>query len=395
MSSPILEVGAFTGLTLDDPVLGTLDDNVLDGGIAFTELSDGLYSVSINRGRSRDLQRTNAGSLSVQLKNNTRLYDPLNDVSPFQNLIVPRLPVRLSFGTALAFTGLISDWDFTYTPSGDSVATLKASDSFSAFARNINIGTALPEELTGQRLNRILDQDTVRWPAGDRDIEDGNSTLAAGTATDNALNYMSSVIETSEQGLLFMTKDGNVAFRERLTPIDSTLTFSDDGTGIPYEDVKITYGTDTMVNDARVTFPGGTAIAEDATSKVTYGIVEKTIATQLSNLAQAQGIADFLIARYGRPELRIESITVPLSGLTPAQVTAVLAIELGERSNIVFTPNKIGEPMGFINRVIGISHKVQPRDHRVTFNFEQLLFQFFTLDSDSFGRLDGDALLGF
>jgi hypothetical protein len=395
MSSPVVEVGAFTGLTLDDPVLGTLDDNVLDGGIAFTPLTEGLYSVSLSRGRSRDLQRTNSGSLSVQLRNNTRLYDPSNDASPIQDLIVPRLPVRVSFGTAIAFTGRINDWDFNYTPSGDSVTSLKASDGFSIFARNINSGTVVPEELTGQRLNRILDQDTVRWPAGERDIEDGNSTLAAGTARENTLAYMSGVIETSEQGLLFMTKDGKVGFRERLTPIAATVTFSDDGTGIPYEDVKIVYGTDLMVNDAIVTFPGGTATNEDLTSQVKFGIVEKTIATQLSNLAQAQGIADFVVTRYGNPELRVESITVSLTSLTPSQVTDILAIELGDRSDLVFTPNGIGDPISVTNRVIGIAHAAQPRDHRVTFNFEQLPFQFFTLDSASFGRLDGDSILGF
>jgi hypothetical protein len=305
------------------------------------------------------------------------------------------LPVRVSFGTAIAFTGRINDWDFNYTPSGDSVTSLKASDGFSIFARNINSGTAVPEELTGQRLNRILDQDTVRWPAGERDIEDGNSTLAAGTARENTLAYMSGVIETSEQGLLFMTKDGKVGFRERLTPIAATVTFSDDGTGIPYEDVKIVYGTDLMVNDAIVTFPGGTAINEDLTSQVKFGIVEKTIATQLSNLSQAQGIADFVVSRYGNPELRVESITVSLTSLTPSQVTDILAIELGDRSDLVFTPNGIGDPISVTNRVIGIAHAVQPRDHRVTFNFEQLPFQFFTLDSASFGRLDGDSILGF
>lgn len=395
MANPVVEIGTFTGLTLDDPVLGTLDDNVLDGGIAYTDVSSGLSRVSMVRGRSRDLQRTNAGALSVQFRNETRRYDPSNDASDIQDLIVPRLPVRVSFGSAIAFTGRINDWDLTYNPSGDSVASLSASDSFAVFARNINNGTVVPEELTGARLNRILDQDTVQWPSDERDIEDGNSTLAAGTATDNTLTYMSSVIETSEQGLLFMTKDDKVGFRERLTPISATVTFSDDGTGIPYDDVKIVYGTDVMVNDAIVNYPGGSATASDATSKVKYGIVEKTFQTQLSNEAQAQGIADFVISRYGLPELRVESITVSLTSLTPSQVDDVLAIELGDRSDIVFTPNRIGDPISATNRVIGISHAVQPRDHRVTFNFERLPFEFFTLDSSAFGRLDGDSILGF
>jgi hypothetical protein len=48
------------------------------------------------------------------------------------------------------------------------------------FARNLNDGDAAPEELTGARLNRVLDQVRVNWPALQRDIDDGNSTLEAG-----------------------------------------------------------------------------------------------------------------------------------------------------------------------------------------------------------------------
>jgi hypothetical protein len=50
-----VELGSFTGLTLDDPVLGRLDENPLDGAIAFEEIPQGVVSVSTSRGRNRDL----------------------------------------------------------------------------------------------------------------------------------------------------------------------------------------------------------------------------------------------------------------------------------------------------------------------------------------------------
>jgi hypothetical protein len=37
----------------------------------------------------------------------------------------------------------------------------------------LNDGDAAPEELTGARLNRVLDQVRVNWPALQRDIDDG------------------------------------------------------------------------------------------------------------------------------------------------------------------------------------------------------------------------------
>jgi hypothetical protein len=58
-----VELGRFTGFILDDPVQGTLDENVLDGDVAFEPIPQGVVSVSTSRGRNRDLERTNAGSL--------------------------------------------------------------------------------------------------------------------------------------------------------------------------------------------------------------------------------------------------------------------------------------------------------------------------------------------
>lgn len=396
MPNTTVEIGLFTGLTLDDPVLGLLDANPLDGDVAFNSIDQGLFSVSVSRGRSRDLERTNAGSLSVSLHNQDRFFDPLNTASAFNQYVVPRLPIRVFTEGTAVFQGFIDDWSFSYSPGGDSTASINGSDAFSVFARNLNSGTAVPEELTGARLNRVLDQVRVSWPSPERDIEDGNSTLAAGSVTDNALNYMQSVIEESEQGLLFMSKDGKVAFRERLVvQLPSGVRFTDDGSGIPYEDVQISFGSDQMVNQAIVESPAGTAISEDLSSQVVYGIIEKTISTELSTLAQAEAIADYVIERYSEPEYRIAAITVNLNAVTSGQLTDILALELGDQADVTFTPNGVGQAIAVRNRIIGISHDVGVAEHRVTFNLEQLPFEFFLLDDELFGILNGDAVLGF
>jgi hypothetical protein len=75
----------------------------------------------------------------------------------------------------------------------------------------------------------------------------------------------------------------------------------DDGLGVPYEDVQISFGTDLMVNQAIVTAPDGTAISEDTTSQLKYGIIERTLDTELSTLSQAESIADFLIDTLCKP----------------------------------------------------------------------------------------------
>ena len=397
MPNVTVELGSFTGLTLDDPVLGKLDENPLDGAISFEAVTDSVFSVSTTRGRNRDLERTNAGSLAVSLRNQGRAFDPQNPASPFSRFVVPRRPVKVSANGDAIFTGQIDDWSFTYSPGGDSVASFQASDAFAIFARNLNGGSAAVEELTGARLNRVLDQAEVNWPSGERDIETGNSTLAADTLEDNTLGYISNVIEASEQGLVFITKDGKVAFRERLfAQVSNAVRFSDSGPGIRYEDVAISFGTDLMVNQAVVEYPGGTVIAEDLTSQVTFGITERTLKTELSSEAQAQAIADYLIERYSTPEYRVQSVTVNIRGMSEAEADDVLSLELGDQADIVFRPNGIGQAIALRNRVIGIAHDVGIDDHRVTFNFEELPFEFFILDDAVFGKLDDDAgVLGF
>jgi hypothetical protein len=390
-----VELGRFTGFTLDSPAQGILDTDVLDGDVDFQPIPQGVVSVSTSRGRNRDLERTNAGQLSVSLRNQDRFFDPRGG-SVFASFVEPRNPVRVQADGTAVFTGLIDDWAFTYSPGGDSVASFFASDAFALFARNLNDGSAAPEELTGARLNRVLDQVRVNWPALQRDIDAGNSTLEAGPVADNTLNYLTNVVEGSEQGLVFMSKDGKVAFRERLTtPTLSPVEFRDDGLGVPYEDVKISFGTDLMVNQAIVTAPGGTAVREDLTSQLVYGITERTLDTQLSSLGQAEGLADYLLARYANPEYRVESVTVDLLTLTDAQVGDVLDLELGDQARLVFTPNSVGSAISVANRVIGISHDVGIDEHRMTFNLEVLPFLFFILDDGTFGILDGEGILGF
>jgi hypothetical protein len=150
-----------------------------------------------------------------------------------------------------------------------------------------------------------------------------------------------------------------------------------------------------MVNQAIVTAPGGTAVREDLTSQLVYGITERTLDTQLSSLGQAEGLADYLLARYANPEYRVESVTVDLLTLTDAQVGDVLDLELGDQARLVFTPNSVGSAISVANRVIGISHDVGIDEHRMTFNLEVLPFLFFILDDGTFGILDGEGILGF
>jgi hypothetical protein len=391
-----VELGAFTGFTLDDEFLGRLDFNPLDGDIAYRDVSESAYSVSVSRGRNRDLERTNAGSVNVQFRNENRRFDPRNPDSDIVEYVVPRRPVRVSVNAVPVFTGFVDDWNFDYSPGGQSTASLVGSDGFSLFARQVNSGGSAVEETSSERIDRVLDQIIVNWPADRRDIDLGGTTLGAGLLEGNVLTYLNDV-ESSESGLLFMTKDGRVGFRGRLVqPIENAVTFSDSTDGIRYQDIQISYGSDLLVNRSTVTSAAGSATAEDATSIAVYGAVENDLTTLLSSELQLQGLADYIVARYGQPEYRFENISVDLKTLSSSQLDEILGLELGDQANVLFTPNRIGSTISIRNKIIGISHAISVDTHIISFSFEALPFEFFILDDEVFGRLDDDAgVLGF
>jgi hypothetical protein len=393
-TKPQIDIGVFNGFQLNSSIYGLLDTGVLDGDVDFTTIPKGVTSVSVRRGRDKDIGRTSAGIVSFGLRNEDRYFDPL--VGAFKDLTLPRLPVRVSWGGFPIFFGFVDDWNYEYNPEGDSTAQVTGSDAFSRFSRQVNAGGSAVQEATGDRLDRVLDQLTVNFTGG-RDLDNGNSTLAAGDlGTDGTLNYLLNIVEQSEQGLVFMGKDGTFTFRERLvSTVTDPVTFSDNN-GIPFVDLVIEYGSEELVNQAFVTGPNGTAIRNNATSQVVYGITALQIDTQLATFAGQEGLAEFVIQRYSEPEYRFKSLTTNLRGLSAAQTADVLGLEIGDQVDVTFTPNGIPPQVSIRNRIIGVSHDIGIDTHFVTFDLEKLPFTFFVLDDPVFGKLDEpDVVLGF
>jgi len=354
--------------------LGTTWANILDPSLVnppedtgFIDVTSNSFGVNTGRGRNRDLQRTNAGSIGASFRNETRLFDPQAG-GQYVDFIKPRIPVKLKVDGFETFTGTINDWDLSYQIGGQSVAALTGADAFTFFAQESAQGTAIAEA-SGARLNRVLDGFPIPFPQSERQIDAGNATLAAQEYDSNALQYLQS-IEESEGGLIFITTGGQVAFQQRLLqPVEEAIQFSDTGEGIPYEDIQISFGTDLLSN---------------------------RVISSLLDSGSLEGLANYLVFKYGTPEYRISAVQVNMKGLSLARRREVLLLELGSQADVIFTPNNIGEPIVIRNRVTGVSHDVTLDSHTVTFNFEALGFSFFILDDEVAGRLDNtEYVLGF
>jgi hypothetical protein len=152
--------GAGNFFTLDDTTKGELDNaTFLLAGEVFEDVSDDVRSVSVRRGRSRELTAFTAGQASVVLDNRARLYDPTagTAVSPYAPSILPRKALSIEVGGQALFTGIVEDWDLQFSLDGDATTTAKGTDGFTLLAgETITAGTATPQG-SGARVSAILD----------------------------------------------------------------------------------------------------------------------------------------------------------------------------------------------------------------------------------------------
>lgn len=397
----ILSSGLGPYFILDDPLKGVLDNTeYLLAGVLFFDVTNLVKSVAIQRGKNRQLDQYDQGLANVVFNNNDRTFDPEYTLSPYAGQIVPKRQIRISSGDVVQFAGLIDDWNLTYEPNGDSVASAACSDATSAFATQ-TIGTRTnTAQKSGERINAILDLPEINWPTNLRDVDTGQMTLGADTIPDNtdALSYLR-LIERSEPGSFFVGKSGNVVFRDRnATPVSGGVTLADDGSGIPYQSLKVQYGSELLANEIVVesAISSYQAVALDLTSIDTYGIFNLTRTGLLINSnADVDSLATFYANKYAQPEYRFESVDILLDELSAGQQTDLLDLELGDVVSIKFTPNGIAPAIEKFAEVIRIDHSVDLENHVMSLGFATLDFALFVLDDAQFGKLDAGNALAF
>jgi hypothetical protein len=394
----VLPTGPF--FTLDDPVRGQLNNvDYTLAGFAYYDVTSYVKEISLARGKNNNLDAISAGDFVVQLDNRTRAFDPEYDSSPYAGNILPKRVVRYSIDGVQAFQGVIDDWNFVYTPNGDAIASFVASDGF-VYLNNQTLGSATSSvQLSGARINTILDDPFVQWPTDNRDIDAGIATLGADVIPDdqNVLAYLQTV-ERSEQGLFFISKTGVATFRDRadVSTSDNIISFADDGSGIAYQDLLIGYGSEDLTNEAVIEsdVTGTQVTATDEASQQEYGIFNTTLSGLLNNSTDdLVSIAALVIKKYSQPVYRFDQLSVRLNSLSSAEVQDVLNLELGDTVSVSFTPSEIPPAIEKYATVIRINHTVDVSgEHLVTLGLATQNFTYLILDDLAFGRLDQGAL---
>lgn len=406
--TPLIEIGfdlteTGTGpfFRLDDAVKGKLDNtDWLLAGTLFYDVTDKVRSVAIKRGKNQQLNQYDAGLANVVFNNNDRTFDPEFAASPYYGQVIPKRQLRISSAGILQFYGVVDDWNLGYEPNGDSLASAACSDALTFFAnQTIGVRTNSVQQ-SGDRLNTILSLSEIDWSTEDRDIETGAMELGADTVTEgtNALDYIRRITR-SEPGSFFIAKNGDVTYRDRRTgPTSGGTILADDGSGVPYSNMTVEYGSELLYNEifasSVITETGVQALAQDSIDE--YGVFNLTRTDLLINSAtDLESYVTFLANKFKDPEYRFKSVQIILDQRTAIQQAEILALEIGDVVQIKFTPNGVTPAIEKYAEIISLDHAVDTINHVLTMGFSTLDFSLLVLDDSVFGKLDNGNALAF
>ena len=407
MAAPVVRVRVgFTQntFTLDDLVRGVLDSAELGGATPLTDVTSDVQSVTISRGRSRDLSTFSTGTASVQLLNNERKYENTNTSSPYSPGIEPMIAIHIDATTDGGssykdlFVGFVTDINLTYPDKSNSFAEFVAADGFMKIANTNLINASFSSLDSGALVSAILDNANVKFGA-DRNIETGISTMQSlSSINENTLSVLQNV-ERSENGLLFMSKDGKLTFKSRHTTFPSTpaATFSDDGSDVPYLRVDYINDDNEIFNVVSLSRIGGTTqTVSDAGSQGKYLIRTLTRDNLYNNSdTDVNDAANFLLGKFKDALIRFDNLIVDLTEASASNQATVLDREVGDVVKVELTPPGSGSPGQITSNEIidSISYNITPTIFSCSYKLSNADVQaFMRLNNTLFGVLNTDKL---
>jgi hypothetical protein len=317
---------AFIGVafTLNDSYKGQLGKGQLADGDDIVDISSIILRSSIRRGRNRILNKFEAGTAVVEIKDDTGDWNPANVSGPYYGKLIPLRKIRIFADydnvRYYLFSGFITSYDTQFAIGADEVSRviLNCVDGFRLFnnAAITTVAGTSAGQLSGARIENLLD--VISWPISQRFIDAGDSEMQADPGTERTVLEAIQTVETSEFGGFFMSAEGDATFYSRNTVslnADSTpVLFSDDGVEIGYAQIDLAFDDTLILNDVSVQRLNGTnQIVSDQTSIDSYFIhsgARTGILVQSDQEALDQ--ASLILASRKDATLRIDSMTLNL-----------------------------------------------------------------------------------
>jgi hypothetical protein len=404
--------------TLDDPVRGLLDDPdfVLDGTTEFASVLESTTNIAVKRGRRDTGDQFSAGTITFNITDVDGIFNPFDENSPYYNTadaqpgLAPMREMKLirynsSNNAELLFSGYVVNYDYNFGLGELDSVTVYGADQFYLLAQTYLDELNVTAQLSGARISTVLSLPEVDFPLAQRNIATGTVnlghaaeyTVSAGT---NALSYIAQINQTAEFGRIFMSREGDFTFQNRIgnTLSGPVADFHDDGTAIPYTNCGISFQADAVINRAVLTgLDGTTATAEDTGSIAQYFIQTSNIG---NSLLHTQGDIDTAAAYqlFPQPEPRFTSVETPFLALTTAQKDTLAIVEIGDTITVekTFQTGVTTTSLAQELAVEGIEHYIDYQSgHRVAyFTSPTTVVYELILNDAMYGIIDADNVLG-
>jgi len=344
------------------------------------------------------------------------IFNPFDENSPYYNTpdaqpgLAPMREMKLirydsANNPELLFSGYVVNYDYNFGLGELDSVTVYGADQFYLLAQTYLDELNVSAELSGARISTVLNLPEVDFPLAQRNIATGTVnlghnaayTVSAGT---NALSYIAQINSTAEFGRIFMSRDGDFTFQNRIgnTLSGPVADFHDNGTAIPYTNCGITFQADAVINRSVITgLDGTTATAEDAASIAQYFIQTASIT---NSLLHEQASIDTAAAYqlFPQPEPRFTSVETPFLALTTPQKDTLAVVEIGDTITVekTFQTGVTTTSLAQELAVEGIEHYIDYQSgHRVAyFTSPTTVVYELVLDSALYGTIDTENALG-
>ena len=389
-------------MILDTGILGT---NVLaDSAAVIVDVSNQVNRIETNRGRTALSDEFQTGSLTLRITDQNGDFNPQNVSGPYYNLLTPMKKVQITATynsvTYPVFAGYITSYVTTYPDDGEGVAitTIQAVDAFrlAQLAQISTVAGTSAGQLSGARVNDILDQ--ISWPATQRDIDAGRTTLQADPGTNRTALQALFTVANSEYGAIYVDADNNFVFQDRgvtAGSIGGTPTvFADDGSGISYFDATWILNDVLVFNKATITRAGGSPqVALNQASIDKYFLHSYFLDNLLMQSdAVALDYAQAYIASRQETSIRVDAIVLDL--YTPSYNSGIVAaLDLDFFDPItVKTTQPGGSLLEKTLQIFGVRMNITPNSWKTTFTTLEPVIDAFILNNSIYGTLDYNVL---
>lgn len=315
-----------TGFVIGDSQYGVIGVSRFGSSQVVTpvvDLTPNVYSIKIQRGRNIMRDTFESGTATVRVYDPDSNFNPQNVNSIYYPYLTPLRKLRISATVGATeeflFSGYITDYKYSYDQEQRmGYVDISANDAFRLLqmANVSTIATTPAGQTTGTRIEKILDD--IQFPTSMRSIATGDYTVAADPGDLRSTLEAIKNVEFVEQGAFFIDGFGTATFKSRTEILETlgapALEFNQDGTGIPYANLKFAFDDKLIINSCTLSRIGGSEITvfdQDSIDKYfPHSVTQGNLVAQTD--AQVEDIARLFVSTRKDTTIRIDEMVIDL-----------------------------------------------------------------------------------